>query len=69
MTDELAFMSGAAAPVEKTKSKEAKAALSLSFIMGGFLVCWLPFFIWMPLVHLMVSTTEQIKVEQRRELK
>ena len=33
---------------------EVKAAMSLSFIMGGFLICWLPFFIWMPLVHLMV---------------
>jgi hypothetical protein len=41
----------------RARSQEAKAAVSLSFIMGGFLVCWLPFFVWMPLVHLLVKTT------------
>ncbi|XP_023331498.1 octopamine receptor beta-3R [Eurytemora carolleeae] len=39
------------------RRKEVKAAVSLGFIMGGFLVCWLPFFIWMPLVHLMEIET------------
>ena len=34
--------------------KETRAALSLGFLMGSFLVCWLPFFIWMPLVTVMV---------------
>ena len=36
-------------------SKEAKASMSLGFLMGAFLICWLPFFIWMPLVTVMVS--------------
>ena len=35
--------------------RETRAALSLGFLMGAFLVCWLPFFIWMPLVTVMVS--------------
>ena len=34
--------------------REARAALSLGFLMGAFLVCWLPFFIWMPRVTIMV---------------
>ena len=40
---------------KRDRFKEAKAAISLSFIMGGFLVCWMPFFIWMPVVHILVS--------------
>ena len=36
--------------------RETRAALSLGFLMGAFLVCWLPFFIWMPLVTVMVSS-------------
>ena len=36
-------------------SKEAKASMTLVFLMGAFLICWLPFFIWMPLVTVMVS--------------
>ncbi|XP_023324217.1 octopamine receptor beta-2R [Eurytemora carolleeae] len=38
---------------KRDRFKEAKAAISLSFIMGGFLVCWMPFFIWMPVVHIL----------------
>ena len=34
--------------------RETRAALSLGFLMGAFLVCWMPFFIWMPLVTVMV---------------
>ena len=42
--------------------KETRAALSLGFLMGAFLVCWLPFFIWMPLVTVMVwKKTEKEK--------
>jgi hypothetical protein len=46
-----------------------KAAMSLSFIMGGFLICWLPFFIWMPLVHLMVRkmTTEATSLKWKSQ--
>ena len=36
--------------------RETRAALSLGFLMGAFLICWLPFFIWMPLVTVMVNT-------------
>ena len=35
--------------------KEAKTSMTLVFLMGAFLICWLPFFIWMPLVTVMVS--------------
>ena len=38
--------------------REARAALSLGFLMGAFLVCWLPFFIWMPLVTIMVRNVQ-----------
>ena len=38
--------------------REARAAMSLGFLMGAFLVCWLPFFIWMPLVTIMVRNMQ-----------
>ena len=34
--------------------RETRAAVSLGFVMGAFLVCWLPFFIWLPLVTVLV---------------
>ena len=37
--------------------------LYIGFIMGGFLVCWLPFFIWMPLVHLMVKPVVNKRIQ------
>ena len=29
-------------------------ATKLLFVMGGFLMCWLPYFVWLPTVHLLV---------------
>merc|ERR1719266_2250736 len=31
--------------------------MTLVFLMGAFLICWLPFFIWMPLVTVMKLPT------------
>ena len=47
-------------------SKEAKASMTLVFLMGAFLICWLPFFIWMPLVTVMVGQLFIIDVEGRK---
>ena len=41
-----------------SKSDEAKAAKNLIGVMAGFLICWLPYFIWLPISTLMVSTTD-----------
>ena len=40
---------------DNTEEKPDKsAATKLFFVMGGFLVCWIPYFIWLPTVHLLV---------------
>ena len=33
---------------------DKSAATKLLFVMGGFLSCWIPYFIWLPTVHLLV---------------
>ena len=38
--------------------QETKAALSLGLVMGAFLVCWLPFFTWLPLVTILVQRAD-----------
>ena len=35
------------------EKQDASAATKLIFMMGGFLVCWLPYFVWLPTVHLL----------------
>ena len=37
-----------------SKSDEARAAKNLISVMAGFLICWLPYFIWLPTSTLMV---------------
>ena len=44
-------------PAEK---HDASAATKLIFVMGGFLICWLPYFVWLPTVHLLVCRLSMI---------
>ena len=39
-------------------SDEARAARNLISVMAGFLICWLPYFIWLPTSTLMVCDNE-----------
>ena len=46
-------------PTEQNKESEenieASASVKLIMVMVVFLLCWLPFFLWLPVVHLLVS--------------
>ena len=44
-------------PAEK---HDASAATKLIFVMGGFLICWLPYFVWLPTVHLLVCRLSMV---------
>ena len=35
--------------------QEASSAQRLIFVMSVFLICWLPFFLWFPIVHTLVN--------------
>lgn len=37
------------------QKQDASAASKLIFVMAAFLVCWLPYFVWLPTVHILVS--------------
>ena len=43
-----------------TEKQDASAATKLIFVMGGFLVCWLPYFVWLPTVHILVCCSDWV---------
>ena len=44
---------------EVSKNEEAKAARTLILMMAVFLICWLPYFIWLPLSTIFVSNIKE----------
>lgn len=54
--------SGSSTPTKRTISKmkrEHKAAKTLGIIMGAFILCWLPFFIWYVSIHMCGDTCRE----------
>ena len=42
------------------RERESGAAFTLGIVVGAFLVCWLPFFIWMPVTSLFELETPRL---------
>lgn len=57
------FLSGSHGSLQADKEhreRESGAAVTLGIVVGAFLVCWLPFFIWMPLTSLLELETPRL---------
>lgn len=60
LTKKSSSRNNTAAQIELNKERESGAARTLGIVVGAFIICWLPFFIWMPATALLELNTPDL---------